>query len=157
MHGYRSQSHRRAGLLTLPALFMLWGCAAPAAPPPTQLVERIAAPTRSAPYPAPMAAPSSISYPAPPLPTAEAAYPIEELIIQPVGVPTRIALPRVEGEIVLKLTPGSGSGQVGIRGGSLNAVGPGAFRIGGDGTIRLLDNNNQRILFFDQQGKLLRS
>jgi len=129
----------------LPALlpfFILAGCGAPAAPRPTQLIERSAAPTRSAPYPAPMAAPSSMPYPAPPLPTAEAPYPIEEPIIQPVDVPTRIALPRVEGEVVLKLTPGTGLV---------------AFRIGGDGTIRLLDNQRQRILFFDQQGKLLRS
>ena len=62
----------------LPALlpfFILAGCGAPAAPRPTQLIERIAAPTRSAPYPAPMAAPSSMPYPAPPLPTAEGAIP----------------------------------------------------------------------------------
>src|SRR4051794_39432223 len=97
--------------LFLPALlpfFILAGCCAPAAPRPTQLIEKSAVPTRSPPYPAPMAAPSSMPYPAPPLPTAEAPYPIEEPIIQPVDVPTRITLPRVEGEVVLKLPPGSG-------------------------------------------------
>lgn len=140
----RNRAHplRRAGLPALALLFALAGCSAPAAPLPTQPVTRIAAPPPGAPYPPPMAVPSSKPYPAPYQPPTETQPPIEESTIPPAAAPTQMALPRVAGETVLTLALG---------------IGPVAFRIGGDGTIRLLDNSNRRILFFDQQGQLLRS
>jgi hypothetical protein len=152
----------RGWRLALPLLFVLAGCAAPAAPLPTQLIEASTTPTNDQPFPPPTKAPSTEASALPPSPPTEVQLPTEEQIIPPIdfpmeATPTPVALPRVEGKIVLRLTPGSGAGQVGIRGDSLNAVGPGAFRIGGDGTIRLLDNYNRRILFFDQEGKPLGS
>jgi hypothetical protein len=42
---------------------------------------------------------------------------------------------------------------VGVSGDAANPVGPSAFRIGGDGTIRILDNANRRLLFFTPAGK----
>jgi len=145
---------RRAGLPVFLLLFALAGCSAPAAPLPTQLVEQIAAPSPGAPYPPPMSAPSSKPYPPPLAAPSSKPYPapyltptetqplIEEATVPPEAAPTQVALPRVEGEIVLTLAPGSALV---------------AFRIGGDGTIRLLDNSNRHILFFDEQGQLLRS
>jgi hypothetical protein len=163
----RPYPRRLVRLLAIAALIAMAGCTAPSAPQPTPVAE--VAPRNAAEQPYPITYPTSAQetslapYPAPAQPTATPLPQIEEPTIAPaLESPTRptttpAALPLVEGEIVLKLSPGSGPGQVGIRGDSLNSSGPMAFRIGGDGTIRVLDNYNRRVLFFDQKGKLLRS
>jgi hypothetical protein len=79
--------------------------------------------------------------------------------------PTEVAQPAAttqplataEGQVVLRLNTGSGPGQVGITVDGSNVVGPRSFRIGADGSIRLLDNANKRVLFFDQSGKVTRT
>jgi hypothetical protein len=55
------------------------------------------------------------------------------------------------------LAPGSGTGQVGISGQGTELNGPRAFRIGVDGTVRLLDTGNKRLLFFKPDGTLVRT
>jgi hypothetical protein len=65
-------------------------------------------------------------------------------------------LAQATGQQILKLSAGSGRDQVGIVPGEF-VTGPLSFRIGADGSIRLLDNVNKRVLFFDQQGKLTRT
>jgi hypothetical protein len=66
-------------------------------------------------------------------------------------------LPTVEGQVVLQLSAGSGPNQVGMTGDAPNIIGPRSFRIGADGSIRVLDNVNRRVLFFDQNGKVTRT
>lgn len=61
----------------------------------------------------------------------------------PVAAPLR----RAKGQQVLRVPDGSGAGQLGTANG-----GPQSFRIGGDGTIRVLDSPNKRVLFFGQDG-----
>jgi hypothetical protein len=65
--------------------------------------------------------------------------------------------PAVDGQVVLKLSAGSGPGQVGIQSDTPNIIGPRSFRIGADGSIRVLDNVNHRVLFFDQSGEVGRT
>ncbi|MDQ2997104.1 MAG: hypothetical protein M3R61_08630, partial [Chloroflexota bacterium] len=62
-----------------------------------------------------------------------------------------------DGQIVLQLGAGAEANQVGIRNDGSNIIGPRSFRIGADGTIRLLDTVNKRILFFGQNGKVTRT
>jgi hypothetical protein len=81
-----------------------------------------------------------------PAPT-EAAQP--EATVQPLATP--------EGLVFLQLSPGDGANQIGIISDGANVVGPRSFRIGADGSIRLLDNVNKRVLFFDQSGKVNRT
>ena len=62
-----------------------------------------------------------------------------------------------DGQVVLQLSAGAEANQIGINNDGSNIVGPRSFRIGADGTIRLLDNVNKRILFFGQNGKVTRT
>jgi hypothetical protein len=66
-------------------------------------------------------------------------------------------LATADGQLVLQLSAGAGVNQVGINNDGSNIGGPRSFRIGADGTIRMLDNVNKRVLFFDQSGKLART
>src|SRR5262245_3194711 len=68
--------------------------------------------------------------------------------------PTMLVPATVPGQIILRLAPGSDIGQVGISGQGTELKGPRTFRIGVDGTIRLLDNGNKRLLFFKPDGTL---
>lgn len=61
--------------------------------------------------------------------------------------PAAAALKPAKGQPVLRVPGGSGAGQLGTADG-----GPQSFRIGGDGTIRVLDSANKRVLFFGQDG-----
>jgi hypothetical protein len=58
------------------------------------------------------------------------------------------------GQVVLQLSAGD---QIGVTSADGSVRGPRSFRIGADGSIRLLDNLNKRVLFFDQHGKLART
>ncbi|HET9224522.1 MAG TPA: hypothetical protein VFO07_18560, partial [Roseiflexaceae bacterium] len=51
---------------------------------------------------------------------------------------------------------GEGQNQIGIYGHTPNIDGPRAFRIGGDGSIRILDSVNSRVLFVGQDGQVAR-
>ena len=66
-------------------------------------------------------------------------------------------LATADGQVVLQLSAGVEANQVGITNDGSNILGPRAFRIGADGTIRMLDNVNKRVLFFDQSGKVART
>jgi hypothetical protein len=61
------------------------------------------------------------------------------------------------GQVVLQLSAGVGDAQVGVVNEAPNIIGPRSFRIGADGSIRLLDNVNKRVLFFDRSGKHIRT
>ncbi len=61
------------------------------------------------------------------------------------------------GQVVLQLSVGTGDAEVGVVKEDPNTIGPRSFRIGADGSIRLLDNVNKRVLFFDQSGKIART
>jgi hypothetical protein len=67
----------------------------------------------------------------------------------------------LQGQVVLQLSNGSGDGQVGITTndslGYQALVGADSFRIGSDGSIRLLDSLNKRLLFFTAQGQFTRA
>ncbi|HEU5102357.1 MAG TPA: hypothetical protein VFU22_25215 [Roseiflexaceae bacterium] len=149
---------RRISGLALGAALLLAACAGPSAGAPTAIL----APPTAAPSRAPAAteAPAT-AVPAtePPLAAAtEAPAPTE-------AAPTEVAQPQAtiqplatpEGLVFLQLSPGDGPNQVGISTDGANTVGPRSFRIGADGSIRLLDNVNKRVLFFDQSGKVNRT
>ncbi len=156
-----------ASLLVSGAL-LLAACAGPAATAPTPTAQpTVAAPATNIAQPtarptegvaeAPAASPTAArAQEAPSIepaasPTAAQAEPPAE----PVAVPA--ALPLAEGEVVLQLSPGAGEGQVGIGSSPDSIAGPRSFRIGSDGSIRLLDNANQRILFFNPDGNFERT
>ena len=61
--------------------------------------------------------------------------------------PALASLQQAAGQQVLRVPSGKGAGQLSTEGG-----GPQSFRIGGDGTIRVLDSANKRVLFFGQDG-----
>jgi hypothetical protein len=76
----------------------------------------------------------------------------------PVAPTPTMLLPNIiSGQTILQLAPGSGTGQVGISGQGAELNGPRTFRIGVDGTIRLLDSGNKRLLFFTPDGMLARA
>ncbi len=81
--------------------------------------------------------------PSPAIPATQTIAPT----VSPTAPPTATVAPPVAGagKIVLSLPAGIGTGQVGIGG----TDGPASFRIGADGSIRILDTHNQRLLFFD--------
>ena len=124
---------------------------------PTQPIA--STPARSDPLPTIGTAPA---YPAPPTqqpaavatesPTdiAQAAEPT----LTPLATPAPLTM--VEGEVVLRLGAGEGQNQIGIYGHTPNIDGPRAFRIGGDGSIRILDSVNNRVLFVRQDGQVAR-
>jgi hypothetical protein len=151
---------RRTSGLAIGAVLLLAACAGPSA---SVAPTAIPAPPTAAPSPAPAATqpPAPTSPPATaapateaPLPAAtEAPAPTEaaqpEATVQPLTAP--------EGLVFLQLSPGDGANQVGIVNDGANIAGPRSFRIGADGSIRLLDNVNKRVLFFDQSGKVNRT
>lgn len=150
---------RRTGGLAIGAALLLAACAGPSASTPTVLP---APPTAAATsLPAATQAPAPTSVPAtaapatePPLAAAtEAPAPTEAAQAEATALP--LATP--EGLVFLQLSPGDGANQIGIVGDGANVVGPRSFRIGADGSIRLLDNVNKRVLFFDQSGKVNRT
>jgi hypothetical protein len=148
---------RRASGLAIVGTLMLAACAGPAArSAPTAI--SVASPTA---VPAATQGPQPTSPPAtaipatqPPLAAAtEAPAPAEtaqpQATVQPLATAT--------GQVFLQLSAGDGPNQVGIHNDGANIAGPRSFRIGSDGSIRLLDNVNKRILFFDQSGKVNRA
>jgi hypothetical protein len=83
-------------------------------------------------------------------PTAALATPVPGL-----ATPGPLAALAIDpGEVVLELPQGTDSGQVGILD---SGEGPTSFRIGADGTIRILDAVNRRLLFFTPNGTQQRS
>jgi hypothetical protein len=126
-------------------------------------------PTQVAPTATPVPAASVVPSPEPatampPQPTEAVPLATEE----PTTVPEPIAAPivgpelrTVPGQVVLQLSNGSGDGQVGIATsdtfGYEELVGADAFRIGSDGSIRVLDSVNKRLLFFSDGGQLVRT
>jgi len=147
------------------ATLLLAACAGPSAS---------IAPT-SLPVPAPTNAPSAATRVPPPtsgIPTESGAPATAILATEPPiaaataypapaegDLPAATAQPlaTADGQIVLQLNAGAEANQVGISNDGSNVVGPRSFRIGADGTIRLLDNVNKRILFFGQNGKVTRT
>jgi hypothetical protein len=97
-------------------------------------------------YPLPVTPPSTA------VPATEPPAPTEGSV-EPTAAP--VSRSPLQGEVVLKLSAGAGPDQVGVYSGGDPAQfsGPQAFRIGADGTIRVLDNVNNRILFFGPDGK----
>ena len=112
-----------------------------------------------------------------PMPTAVPATQVREPTSAPVtAIPAATATPAVaeptegaqpaatmqplataDGQQMLQLSVGAGANQVGVNNDGSNIIGPRAFRIGVDGTIRMLDNVNKRVLFFNQSGKVTRT
>ncbi|GAB4216877.1 MAG: hypothetical protein OHK0022_58540 [Roseiflexaceae bacterium] len=81
-------------------------------------------------------------------PATEApAQPLPQPTAEPVepSAPAAPPLPLAQGEQVLRLPVGAEAGQIGQDGAA-------SFRIGGDGTIRVLDAANRRVLFFGLDG-----
>ena len=139
---------QRIGLIAGAAVLCA-ACTAPAAQQPTPQVQP-AASTAAQPT-------ANAETTAAPQPTASAEATAAP---QPTAAPqaTTAAEPQItQGETVLTLAIGSGSGQVGISGSGTDITGPRTFRIGSDGSIRLLDTLNKRILFFAKDGKLTRT
>ncbi|HJZ46760.1 MAG TPA: hypothetical protein VKE41_06325 [Roseiflexaceae bacterium] len=154
---YRTQ--RACGLAIAAAL--LAACAGvPTSLAPTTIPTAL--PT-AAPATAPVAtrAPAPTSAPATAVPATEP--PIAAATETP--APTAVAQPEATmqplataaGQVVLQLGAGAGPDQIGINVDGANVVGPRSFRIGADGSIRLLDNVNKRVLFFDPSGKVTRT
>jgi len=152
---------RRTSSLALGAVLLLAACAGPSAGgAPTAMPP---APPTAAPSTAPAAtqAPVPTEAPATAVPATEAPLaaateaPAPTEIVQPDATVQPLATP--EGLVFLQLSPGDGPNQVGINSDGSNIVGPRSFRIGADGSIRLLDSVNNRILFFDQSGKVNRT
>src|SRR4051812_45850324 len=151
-----SYQFRRTSSLAIVAAFLLAACAGPAAsvaPTAIPAPAPTAAPTY--PLPATQAPAAATQAPAYPLPATEA--PIVAATATPAPTEddqlaaTAQPLATAAGQVVLQLSAGAGASQVGINGG------PRSFCIGADGTIRMLDNVNKRILFFDQSGKVTRT
>jgi len=151
-----SYQFRRTSSLAIVATFLLAACAGPSA---SSAPTAIPAPEPTAvPATAPRAAtqaPAPTSVPATALPATEP--PIAGATETPAPAATAQPLAIANGQVVLQLSAGAGENQVGINDDGSNIVGPRSFRIGADGTIRMLDNVNKRILFFDQNGKVTRT
>jgi hypothetical protein len=159
-----SLQFRRVSSVAIVAALLLAACAGPSAtvaptalpaPMPTSL------PVTALPPPAPTSAPPTAS----PIPTepptaapiAATEPPIAAATATPAPAAAGQSPAAVEGQVVLQLSGGAGANQVGITNDGSNIIGPRSFRIGADGTIRLLDNVNKRILFFGQNGKVTRT
>lgn len=107
-------------------------------------------PPTIAPAPTATTAPTAAAPTAATLPTAAAPEPTSAAI--------GLFEPQIaKGEVVLTLKAGTGNDQVGISGTGDDVSGPRAFRIGSDGSLRLLDTLNNRILFFTNDGKRART
>jgi len=158
-----SYQFRRTSSLAIVAAFLLAACAGPpvsvaptAAPAPEPSAVPATAPAAvTQALPATSGIPTQGEAPATAISATEA--PIAGATETPVPAATAQPLATVAGQVVLQLSAGAEAGQVGISNAGSNIVGPRSFRIGADGTIRLLDNLNKRILFFDQNGKVTRA
>ncbi len=74
--------------------------------------------------------------------------------VPPTAKPTAIPPVAIVGTTVLQLKAGQGKGQVGITADD----GPSTFRVAADGSYRIMDPVNKRLLFFDgTSGKLLQT
>lgn len=131
------------------------------------------------PTPSPASSPTSVAAVATSLPTATQPVPTAaptleltpSITASPTSEPTMLpsptfepgpepltlaAAPALSEQVVLQLTAGNGTEQVGFAPYPNNPElmqGPGAFRIGSDSTIRVLDRVNKRVLFFSPDGK----
>ena len=124
---------------------LLAACASPAATVPTT-VPTVAPPAATS---APPATVESIA--------TQAPAPTEALLEPTAAVPAITPPATVTGDVVLRLGAGTAPNQVGISGDAGALSGPRAFRIGADGSIRLLDPARKRILFFKPDGTLQRT
>jgi hypothetical protein len=159
------RQHRRLSGLIICGALLLTACTSPAASEstaqPAAMAERAvqpAQPTVSAPtqvYPLPTTG-SARGYPAPPAqppaspttePPTDVALPAEPTLT-PLATPAPLAV--VQGEVVLRLGVGDPQGSSE----ATNIKAPRALRIGGDGTIRVLDQDSRRVLFFSPNGQL---
>ncbi len=157
-----SYHFRRTSRLMIVAAFLLAACSGS----PTSV-----APTAQ-PVPQPTAAPATVAATVTPVPQPT-SVPATALpaTASPIAAATELPAPTegeqpaataqplatTDGQVVLQLSAGAGPNQVGINADGSNIVGPHSFRIGADGTIRMLDNVNKRILFFDLSGKVTRT
>lgn len=151
-----TKTPRRAALLLALAL-LLAGCAgsgqATITPAPTGAPPTVAPPTLTPDLSQATAAPGQGPSPIPGLPTEAPT-----LIGTPTPAPGQaLPAPAVAGRTILNLGVGMGERQVAVTAaGNGPLLGPPSFRIGADGSIRLLDAGNKRVLFYSTQGELLR-
>jgi hypothetical protein len=141
---------RRTGSLAIVAACLLAACAGPSASvAPTAIPEQAPTAAPATPVPPPPSEPATaIPATEPPI-AAATATPAPTADVQPLATAV--------GQVVLQLSAGAEANQVGINNDGWNIIGPRSFRIGADGTIRLLDNVNKRILFFGQDGTVMRT
>jgi hypothetical protein len=138
--------YRKSALLIAALLLSACsGSAATSAPPVIPSPQPTAVSTAA---PAATAAPVATELPATAAPVATP---------EPEPAPTVQPLVNSAGQVVLQLSAGAGDAQVGITKEDPNIIGPRSFRIGADGSIRVLDNVNKRVRFFDQSGKIMRT
>jgi hypothetical protein len=152
-------SRRRARVLLIGMLALLLGACSPGASPAATPAPTSVAGLRPTPRPRPTDPPPPTPAPTedpreanpPPTPQPEAALaPTEgpsEANAPPTPQPEAALAPTVTGETVLTFGRGAGDGNIGA-----NAT----FRIGADGSIRVLDSDNRRLLFYDAAGALRR-
>jgi hypothetical protein len=147
--------------LALIAMLLLAACSGPSASvAPTSIPAPVptAVPTTAPPAAtqAPVAATDQATMvPATGIPATEPPIAAATATLAPAEAEQPLAT--IDGQQVLQLAAGSGPNQVGITTDGSNTIGPRSFRIGADGTIRMLDNVNKRVLFFDQSGKVTRT
>jgi hypothetical protein len=142
--------------LAIIATLLLAACANPSASVlPTPLPEQEPTAAPATPPVAATSVPPPTSPPATAIPATEPPIPAATATPAPIKSDQQPAT--VEGQVVLQVSAGTETNQVGITSDGSNVVGPRSFRIGADGTIRLLDNVNKRILFFGQNGKVTRT
>src|SRR5215207_6670295 len=143
---------RRTCSLAIIATLLLAACAGSSASVAPTLIpeqEPTAAPATAPAAATPVPPPTSVLATA--IPASEP--PIAAAAATPAPVKSDQLPATADGQVVLQLSAGAEADQVGINNDGSNIIGPRSFRIGADGTIRLLDNVNRRILFFDQSGK----
>jgi hypothetical protein len=150
---------KRIRSVALIATLLLAACAGPSASVvPTAIPTPMPAAAPATRAPAATQVPAPPSAPATEIPATEPAIAAATATPAPAEPSaTTQPLATAAGQIVLQLIAGAGANQVGINTDGSNVDGPRAFRIGADGTIRLLDNVNKRVLFFDQSGKVTRT
>lgn len=151
--------HRWSLVLLLGVLLSACGPAQQVAQSPTQAASSPPAATASAPTPIPATSTTVPPTVAPPTLVPTTVAPTEPPATEPpaatptlsaaTAVPTLAAAttaPAIvaQGEDVLTIPAGSGQGQVGISA----TDGPPTFRIAADGSIRVMDTLNKRLLFF---------
>jgi len=133
----------------------LAGCARPA-DPQAAATAALPAPTVAPEQVAPTLPPAT-EVPAATEPPAPAPTEVQPDYVAAPGARGAEPLPVVEGQVVLSLPAGSAPGQIGVSGAAGSFYGPPSFRIGADGSIRLLDALNRRVVFYTPAGKLARA